>query len=141
MHVSRAQVLRTFWEGNIVAQERSRIYVPARIENDIYKDLPHRPAVAMRSLIRCDTSERLTCREHVLAYGKPEFVQQGEEIDAVVEPAPVLPKIWDWERSYAVADNGWLRFGPCRKPRAKDGTGADAFDVVPCFAPGEPRLP
>lgn len=138
MHVSRAKIERTFWEGAVLAQERGRIYYPP---TGIYADAQERAErapSAVRSLIRCDTTERLTCREHVLAYGKPR-VEPDEDTSL---PTPFVPETWAWERSFTVANNGWLRLSPCRSPEPPSLLDDKAApSIVPCFAPDASRLP
>ncbi len=131
MHVERASVTRTFFEGNVVAQERIRIYYPP---TGVYQDDEKRAPAAVRSLIRCETKDRLTCREHVLAYGTPDLVEPEG-----TQPYPVAPQTWAWQRSYTVADIGWLRMSPCRAN--EDAVNEGAAKIVPCFAPEEAHLP
>lgn len=124
MHVAQSAVERTFWDGALLSQERGRLYYPP---SGMYFGERASAPSALRSLLRCDTTERLSCREHVLAYGTPRI-----EYDEISRPVPVIPDTWTWTRSLSTGDDGWVRLSPCRN---------EAANVVPCFAPAEPRLP
>jgi hypothetical protein len=134
MHVAQAKVEDTFWDGAVLAQERGRLYYPP---TGIYENDEDRKPAAVRSVIRCETQERLTCREHVVAYGKPRLVPYGELGDT----SPAVPQTWDWERTFAASDEGWLRASPCRRTQTPGASDEEAASVVPCFAPDASRLP
>jgi hypothetical protein len=137
MHIARSLIQRTAWVGAVLEQERVRLYYPpSPFYTSSGQPGPFDTAVAGLSLMRCDVVDRLTCREHLLRYGRPDVDPSSEPLD----PSPVPPKRWLWQRRFALSDNGWLRFSPCR-PTADANADADSVAAVPCLAPGAGVLP
>lgn len=137
MHVARSVIQRTAWVGTVLEQERARLYSPpSPYYTSSGQPGPFARPVAALSLMRCDVVDRLTCREHLLRYGDPEADRTSSPLD----PSPIPPKHWLWQRSFTPSDNGWLRFSPCR-PRSDADAGAESGAAVPCLAPGVGVLP
>lgn len=141
MHVASSVIQRTAWVGTVLEQERARLYYPpSPLYTSSGQPGPFDKPVAGLSLMRCDVVDRLTCREHLLRYGRPEVAPTS----VPSAPWPVPPKEWIWQRSFAVSANGWLRFSPCRRGADADAgavSGAAAGAAVPCLAPGLGVLP
>jgi hypothetical protein len=137
MHIARSVIQRTAWVGPVLEQERARLYFPpSAVYTSSGQPGPLARPVAALSLMRCDVRDQLTCREHLLRYGNSEMAQ----ISSQLEPLPVPPKHWIWQRSFTLSDNGWLRFSPCRSSVDGDA-GAESGAAVPCLAPGVGVLP
>jgi hypothetical protein len=137
MHIARSVIQRTAWVGAVLEQERARLYFPpSAFYTSSGQPGPLDKPVAALSLMRCDAIDRLTCREHLLRYGDPDVDVTSSPLD----PLPVPPKNWIWQRSFTLTDNGWLRFSPCR-PTAEKDAGIESSAAVPCLAPGVGVLP
>lgn len=131
MAESKQSVLRTYWEGDLLVQERYRHYLASY--GPLFRpEVP--PSTAARSQLRCETSGRFICRETVLAHGSPD-VTYSDTLQPIAKP----PNVLGWERTFSVGEHGWVRFSPCETalPIEHSENGErrpSATRVVPCFA-------
>jgi hypothetical protein len=117
------------FEHGVLLIDRTRYFTPGAL----MLGMPNvGPAVAAASIMRCQLTTRLSCRDFITRFGAPITWRDENGMPQRV----TLPTSWAWSRTLSVTRRGTVRLGACRGPDGKD----EGLRVVPCLSPGAELL-